>query len=103
MVGRPPSSSHAPLSPRKRLLNPARLAAALGLSGFIDSLQNHNRLRRHRQEGRAPKLNLAVSSAKWHTATSTQHVRGILQVCHRFSLVLAAAPLLIHICSFMLD
>lgn len=85
MVGRPPSSTHTQASPRKRLLNPARLAAALGLSTFIDSLQNRNSIRLHRHDGRAPKLNLAVSSAKWHTAASTQHVRGILQVCNRVS------------------
>jgi len=84
MVGRPQSSSHAPVTPRKRLLHPDRLAAALGLSAFIDSFQDRNAAHRLRHEARPPKLSFAVSSSKWHTATSSQHVRGILQV-HRSS------------------
>lgn len=80
MIGRPPSSSQAPVTPRKRLLHPDRLAAALGLSAFIDSFQSRGAARRLRPEARPPKLSLAVSSSKWHTATSAQHVRGILQV-----------------------
>eukprot|EP00892_Ulva_mutabilis_P008052 jgi/Ulvmu1/5619/UM023_0158.1 len=80
MVGRPPSSSHMPATPRKRLLHPDRLAAALGLSAFIDSFQNRSGARRLRPEARPPKLSLAVGSSKWHTAASTQHIRGILQV-----------------------
>lgn len=81
MVGQPASSSPSPASPRKRLLHPARLAAALGLSAFIDSLQYPNGMRQYHQEARPQKLTLAVSSSKWHTAAATQHVRGILQAC----------------------
>lgn len=82
MVGKPASSAAAAsnASTRKQpLLNPGRLAAALGLSNILTKLKAPA-LSAPAVKGatRVPKL--GVSSARWHSASSSQHVRSILQV-----------------------
>jgi hypothetical protein len=82
MVGRPASSTHSSSRQKEALLNPGRLAAALGLSSFITKLQAPAlavpALARQ-GSSRVPKL--GVASARWHSASSSQHVRNMLQVC----------------------
>jgi hypothetical protein len=88
MVGKPSSSSAAQSNASRRkqpFLNPNRLAAALGLSNILTKLKSPALAVHAHNTGstRVPKL--GVSSARWHTAASSQHVRSILQVHLHYS------------------
>jgi hypothetical protein len=86
MVGRPSSSTAAHSASAKRkqpLLNPGRLAAALGLSNIMTKMKAPAlAMPGHALQGATRLPKLGVSSARWHSAASSQHVRSILQVCY---------------------
>lgn len=81
MVGRPACSDASNSTSRRKqpLLNPGRLAAALGLSNILTKLKSPA-IAAPALPGTTRLPKLGVSSARWHSAASTQHVRSILQV-----------------------
>ena len=97
MVGRPASSSAAQSTTstgKQPLLNPGRLAAALGLSNILTKLKSPA-LSAPAVQGTTRLPKLGVSSARWHSAASSQHVRSILQVLSCLAAVIYACVMCI--------
>jgi hypothetical protein len=86
MLGRPtqPSSPRGrSTSATRRLLNPARLAAALGVASLLSSFQPQQMARHNADNsgGTSRVLKIARSmDATWHSISNTQPARSILQV-----------------------
>jgi hypothetical protein len=82
IVGKYASAADAERQQPRSLLNPGRLAAALGLAPILRSLNAASSHARGGPSGHSSVLATARRKIghRWHTATSPQHVRTILHV-----------------------
>jgi hypothetical protein len=89
LLGRPTQPStprgREHTSTKRRLLNPARLAAALGVGSLLGSLQPQQMGRGNAENASSnPRVKVAWSmDARWHSVSNAQPARSILQVRSR--------------------